>query len=378
MKNNKKTILSLLIVLIFSAGIAQATVPELPDEAIDNALPNIPEQGLVHAMPFNTRVIESENLIAYVRPLYATIDDPAKHEVTPGTPLDGVTKLILTRTDFTGLCTGTLLATTAGNYVLTAAHCVTDVNGNNVFVSGTATFTGATTNESISIAGVDIHPNWDGDYIRGNDLAILTLSHSPASEINRYDIDRSSRSDVNSISEKIGYGISGMSQADSSTYPAGIKRAGMNKYDATADKMYRALGLSAGVDYVRNAILQYDFDDGTAAHDAFGFFFGINDTGLGNDEVMSAPGDSGGPTIKNGLIQGVTSYGLALTFTNGASSDINDLLDSSVGEFGGDTYVAIYAKWIDSVTGGSSSASGDSTGGSTGGCSTSKQRRGLC
>jgi len=60
MKNNKKTILSLLILLIFSAGIAQATVPGLPDEAIDNALPNIPEQGLVHAMPFNTRIIESE------------------------------------------------------------------------------------------------------------------------------------------------------------------------------------------------------------------------------------------------------------------------------------------------------------------------------
>jgi len=250
--------------------------------------------------------------------LYATIDDPVNHEVTPGTPLDGITKLILNLSDFTGLCTGTLLATTTGNYVLTAAHCVTDDEGNNIFASGTATFTGATTVESIDITGVDIHPDWDGDFIRGNDLAILTLSRSPDSEINRYDIDRNSRSDVNSISEKIGYGISGMSQANSSTYPAGIKRAGMNKYDATTDIMYSALGLIAGVDYVLNAILQYDFDNGTAEHDAFDFFFGIRNRGLGDDEVMSAPGDSGGPTIKKGLIQGVTSYGLSLAFTNGA------------------------------------------------------------
>ena len=32
-------------------------------------------------------------------------------------------------------------------------------------------------------------------------------------------------------------------------------------------------------------------------------------------------------------------------------------LDSSVGEFGGDTHVGVYAKWIDSVTGGSGGGS---------------------
>jgi len=320
-------------------------------------------------MPFNTRVIQSDTMTAYVKPLYVTIDDPANHEVFSGTLLDGVAKLILKRTDFTGLCSGTLLATTTGDYVLTAAHCVTDEFGNNVFVSGVAILEGNTTTESIDIIGVNIHPDWDGDIIRGNDLAVLTLSYSPAAEINRYDIDRTSRSDVGTISEKVGYGISGTLIADSVNYSAGIKRVGLNKYDSTADKIYKALGLKPGQDFVRNAILQYDFDDGTAEHDAFGFFFGINDTGLGIDEVMSAPGDSGGPTIKNGLIQGITSYGMTLSLIDGTTADITqEIVDSSIGEFGGDTHVGVYSKWIDTVTGGNRSGS----------CSPGQQRRGLC
>lgn len=81
---------------------------------------------------------------------------------------------------------------------------------------------------------------------------------------------------------------------------------------------------------------------------------------------MSAPGDSGGPTIKRGLVQGITSYGMTIVI-NGITADITpDIVDSSVGEFGGDTYVAIYVGWIDSVTGGNVP------------CKPAQQRRGLC
>ena len=116
--------------------------------------------------------------------------------------------------------------------------------------------------------------------------------------------------------------------------------------------MYAGLGLVSGVDYMPQAVYQFDADDGSSTHDAFGFFFGINDLGLGNNEVMSASGDSGGPTILNGELVGVTSYGISLEYNRGPpprTSDCTSGLDSSCGEFAGDTRVSVYSEWIDSV-----------------------------
>src|SRR5690606_22097578 len=67
--------------------------------------------------------------------------------------------------------------------------------------------------------------------------------------------------------------------------------------------------------------------------------------GLGNAEVMTAPGDSGGPTLLNDQIAGVTSFRARLTF-----GDIDSQLNSSFGEIGGDTLVSVFASWIDSIT----------------------------
>jgi len=121
--------------------------------------------------------------------------------------------------------------------------------------------------------------------------------------------------------------------------------------------MYEALGLSSGDDFVPEAIYQFDSDDGNSSHDAFGFFFGISELGLGNDEVMSASGDSGGPTILNGELISVTSYGISLEFSRGPPPRTSDcttegkspLLDSSCGEFSGDTRVSHYSDFIASV-----------------------------
>ena len=62
MKKRKNSFLGLLAALFLSIGITYAVAAELPDEAITNALPNIPEQALPHAMPFNTRIIQSDTL----------------------------------------------------------------------------------------------------------------------------------------------------------------------------------------------------------------------------------------------------------------------------------------------------------------------------
>lgn len=331
-----------------------------------SAAPELPPQAKPHVAPFRVIHIEHEGLSAWAKALYTTVDDPINHE-TGAFP--GIAKLILERTDLTVGCTGTLLSTK--EHLLTAAHCVTDEFGSDMFASGTATFA---TGEQIEIESVHLHPDWDGDFLRGNDIAILQLVAPVSDSLPGYDIDRNSNDDVGSINEKIGYGLSGYGNEgyDSSLYGFGTKRNGQNKYDAVADTLLKALGLRAGKDFVRGAVLQYDFDNGLAENDAFGLFFNISDLGLGNDEVSSAPGDSGGPTIKGGVIQGVTSYGITLQLANGDTADVTPgEIDSSFGEILADTRVSMYAAWIDSILGLSSDSGLTS-------CSPGQQRKGKC
>jgi len=337
-----------VLILFLGITMISSTISVSSSEAL---LPvNLPEQSQA---PSHVRVIEGENIIAYARALYTSVDNPSNHEVPISTPHDGVAKLILTRTDGTFGCSGTLANDQI--HIFTAAHCVADDNGNYILTSGSATFEG--NSESITIS-IDVsnslsHPDYDGDFIKGNDIAILKLVSSPAgvSGITH----ATSGSAVGTQVDKTGYGLSGKFRTgtDSSNYPFGTQRHGQNNYDAFADTMYVALELISGVDFIPEAIYQFDSDNGKSRNDAFGFFFGISDTGLGNDEVMSASGDSGGPTFSNGELIGITSYGITLVFTNGQTSDCTGRfqieLDSSCGEFAGDTRVASYSSFIDSV-----------------------------
>jgi len=116
-------------------------------------------------------------------------------------------------------------------------------------------------------------------------------------------------------------------------------------YDDVADVWLKAVNLKQGKDFVKGSVLLYDFDNGLDENDAVGFFFGNSDLGLEDEEVMASFGDSGGPTIVNGVITGVTSYILSLT-DGSDTSDVNKMVDSSFGEFGGDTRVSKYAHFI--------------------------------
>ena len=61
---------------------------------------------------------------------------------------------------------------------------------------------------------------------------------------------------------------------------------------------------------------------------------------------MIAAGDSGGPTLLDGRIAGIHSF----RGTAGSPPDINFIEgDASFGEFGGDTRVSSYARFIDEV-----------------------------
>ena len=145
--------LGVIILVVTGIPFSEAILPEY-----------LPEKSQA---PYNLRIIESEDIIAYVRPLYTSLDNPANHIVNTNLPHDGVAELSLTRTDGTFGCTGTLA--TDKIHVVTAAHCVADDNGNYILTSGSATFEGDS--ESIVIA-LDAdpaksksHPQYDGDFI---------------------------------------------------------------------------------------------------------------------------------------------------------------------------------------------------------------------
>ena len=148
----------------------------------------------------------------------------------------------------------------------------------------------------MGVTNFEVHPDWDGDFIRGNDLAVLTLDGEPTNQIADYALfTGSNETDAASV-QKVGFGRSGTG-ALGDTVGAGTKRAGLNTYDAVADTMLTAFGLTPVTDFVPGSVLKFDFDNGLVGQDAFDFFFNIDDLGLSLDEVMSAPGDSGGPTF---------------------------------------------------------------------------------
>ena len=276
---------------------------------------------------------------------YTTFDAPANHVTPRGTPFgfDGVVRLDVQGTlggiPFTGIGSGTLLPN--GTHILTAAHNFTSAAPNPIPVvtNITATFElpGGNVVVPVILNQIDINPNWNRNApLAGSDIAVFELANAAPIAAPRFDIYRGAAERF-SVTDKVGYGRSGQGlvQLDGQgqpVLPAGTKRDGDNRYEFFAPNTT-----------VPQSILLYDFDDGTAAHDAFGFA-GQPNLGLGNAEVLTAPGDSGGPSLLNGLIAGVTSF-----HSQPLQGDIDGLVNSSFGELGGDTRVSVFAGWIDSV-----------------------------
>ncbi len=274
-------------------------------------------------------------------PRIVVVDDPSLHEIAPGTGFDGVTDLSISTTAGNFACTGALLE--SGNHVLTAAHCVTDSSGNLNALSTTARFDLETGPVTLNVQDIFVHPDYDGSLLHGSDIAILQLDDFAPEEADPYDIYRDS-DEVGQIGLRVGYGLTGTGDFGQGGF-SGVKRGGENRYDALADiwNGHFFTGVTPGTQ------LGLDFDDGSSAHDAFGVVFDIDDLGQGLDEVLPAPGDSGGPVFIDGLIAGVTSYG----FSPGVPPDVLAGTNASFGEFAGDTRVSIFADWIDNILSGS-------------------------
>jgi hypothetical protein len=292
----------------------------------------------------------------------------AASPTVPGSPAfgvdtTGVARLFLDTDPAVGLgaiCTGSLLST--GRHLLTAAHCVTDASGQLALLDGqdgnTATFDLPAGSGSIgfSAANVSVHPNWNGIETNGFDVAVIDLGVTLIPEVARYNLfTATDGSDFDVPVVKVGYGVSG-DGSTGGTLAAGTQRAGLNRYESNA---FAFLGhTNIGTQ------LLYDFDSGDPLKDAYGTFFGANGLllqnslfddaiGFGTEEVGAAPGDSGGPSFLfnsdagEWQIAGITSYGLSFGIDpdgNGplaaSGSDLVPGINSSFGEFGGDTRVA--------------------------------------
>jgi hypothetical protein len=190
----------------------------------------------------------------------------------------------------------------------------------NVTISGTAT----------------VNPGWTGNISEGNDLSILTLN--TRAPVDGYQIYRDTTLTAPIAIKLAGYGLTGTG-AGAVPGTGGTLRAGTNTYDVIFSGT--KVGGIPGGPYL------FDFDDGTAARDSISdpTLFGVANLGTGATEAMLANGDSGGPSFIGTQLAGIHSFILS----PGPPHDVSQATNSSFGEIGGDTRLANYAGWIDSV-----------------------------
>lgn len=279
----------------------------------------------VHAVP----VIDLDSAEEFT-PLIVASNNPYKWIAPTPSILDGVGKLTLNRTDGSFGCSGSLLE--GGGFMITAAHCVTDDEGNNVLNFADVSFQGGAVTTTASQAY--IWSGWDGSTVGvNNDIAILKLD-TAVNSIDGYEI--ATTEIFGSVVMHAGYGLTGTGSSGAHSGTFGTLHFGFNVYDAIWG----------------GGSLAYDFDDGTAAHDAFCIAVGICGVGLSYpNESMIAPGDSGGGSFiwEGGEFKLVGVHSFAATFGL-LGGDIDNFLNSSFGEASGDTHLLPYLAWIDAVT----------------------------
>lgn len=268
------------------------------------------------------------------------------------------------------ICSGSLLPDRRS--ILTAAHCVSDGAGTPNPVGATAFFYGGPdpdhilTNTApggstaIAVSSFFVNPNYTGQVIDQNDIAVLRLADFAPSFAQSYNIGTTA--DLEGQVYNIA-GVGGRSSVGGNLgvdLGTGRLRQGLNRFDFKLGDpgfggFFTDINPATGRNFfgtaqIGQSILS-DFDNGLAANDAsclLGGAFGLTSSqfcnlGVGALEVSSAGGDSGGPQFLNGKIVSLTSYGLSFGPNFG---DIRAGLQSSFGEFNGFVPTSIHSAFI--------------------------------
>jgi hypothetical protein len=310
--------------------------------AVDSGhLARLPSASRLESWREPQAVAFPSGVVGWRYPKVVAAQDPDAILTPSGAGLDGVVDVYIEiGVDALG-CTGSLLTT--GKHILTAAHCVADDFGELVAEYVDVKFELSSGTVYTTVEDIQIHPQYDGRFWRGYDVAVLELSSAAPAPAERYDIYRGT-AEIGRQVQLVGYGYTGTGATGADSYD-GFKRDGLNRYDALVDVL-------EDPEAIPGSQLVYDFDNGLAGNDAMDVEYGIADLGFGTQEANSAPGDSGGPTFIDGLIAGITSYGFGFDDEPGLPNpDTDPELESNFGEVSVDTRVSFVADWIDAVTG---------------------------
>ncbi|MBP8985018.1 MAG: trypsin-like serine protease [Syntrophobacterales bacterium] len=259
-------------------------------------------------------------------------DDP-RYVTHPREGYDGVVRV--SYGGFYG--TGVLLSD--GHAILTAAHLFDERDG-----TAGVTFETQSGTQTLNAAKVLLHLGYDSE--GNNDLAIVWLDASAPTDADRYGIYRES-DEVGQKFTAVGYGMTGTGNAgatdDNDDY---IRLKAGNRFDADASLLKSYLGSSMAWTPTPGTQLVADFDNGKSANDALGQLIHRSDLGLGPDEGLIAPGDSGSPAFLKGQIAGIATYTASLS-EGSTHPDVDNRPNSSFGEIAAWQRVSAYQQWID-------------------------------
>jgi Trypsin/PEP-CTERM motif len=260
----------------------------------------------------------------------------------------------------TSTCSGALMADRI--HVVTAAHCLSKGPGTAAPLKTTVRFSAGspdadvsqfTTEGSnrtlISASSSFVHPNYTGQVVDQNDIAVLRLSKAAPSWVQTYDLATDVALGGQGF-EVAGYGLrSTIGGAVGSNFAGGKLRVGQNDFDfRLGDPSFGGLFTRLFGTAPNGFNWLADFDSGLSANDASCIIAGVCGLGRGSREAAVAPGDSGGPAFVAGRLAALTSFGLSFGRANG---DVDAKLNSSFGEFSGFVPVSIHSRFLTAVTG---------------------------
>lgn len=279
----------------------------------------------------------------------------------PAGTAGGVVALIMETAGGNFICSGTLMADRRS--IVTAAHCVSrgfgtanPIRTRAFFSNGSdpdAVISSGQNSTAIEVTDYFVNSNFTGEVIDHNDIAVLRLGEAAPDFANSFDLFEPAGLATNLTGAEfnvMGYGQRSNAGGNvGANLGTGRLRQGQNRYDwRFGDAAFNGFWTDRdgtgehffGFADIGHSYLS-DFDNGLAAQDASCRIAAVTvstnpgqfcNLGRGADEVSVAGGDSGGPQFINGMLAGVTSYGLSFGPNFG---DFGGGLNSGFGEFNG-------------------------------------------